>query len=154
MMITKNWYNTKKVCANLVLDAWAHLYKKFPWKYAFRFASAYIDYCKLTSNREDYLFVDNRLTMPQCWLSSDYRYGDFPFKPKLMGADDLKKAAFLARKDFYKFSSIIKRIFRYIFTNRDLILFFITFRSYLFLYKEVERKFNTPLGMNIDELPK
>jgi radical SAM superfamily enzyme YgiQ (UPF0313 family) len=101
-----------------------------------------------------HLKVDNRLTMPQWWLSGDYRYGDVPFKPKLMAADDLKKAAFLARKDFYKFSSIIKRIFKYIFTNRDLILFFITIRSYLFLYKEVERKFNTPIGMNMDELPK
>jgi GNAT superfamily N-acetyltransferase len=61
MLVNKNRYKNKKDCANLVLDAWPHLYKKFPGKYAFRFASAYIDYCKLTSNWEDYLFVDNQL---------------------------------------------------------------------------------------------
>ncbi len=100
-----------------------------------------------------HLRVRGRLVNEHWWLE-DYKYGDVPYSPKLMTAEELKKACFKARKDFYKFSSISKRILKYIFTNRNIILLLLTLRSYFFLKKEVERKFGTPLGKNLDELPK
>ncbi len=47
--------------SNLVLDAWPHIYKKFPGIYAQRFSIAYIKFCKLISDRKEFVFDDNKL---------------------------------------------------------------------------------------------
>ena len=101
----------------------------------------------------DHLKEEGRLQAENWWLQ-DYKYGDVPFTPKLMTAEELKQACFQARKDFYKTKSILRRIWNYIKTNRDFLLLILTIRSYFFLHKEVESKFGVPLAENMDELPK
>lgn len=54
---------------------------------------------------------ENRLLSPQWWLDSNYRYGDPIFVPKLMTPERLAADCFEAKKQFYTWTSIAKRIF-------------------------------------------
>jgi len=50
-----------------------------------------------------------KLTDEQWWLSPTFRFGDVPFHPKNMTAEELHELCLKARKKFYSFSGIARR---------------------------------------------
>jgi radical SAM superfamily enzyme YgiQ (UPF0313 family) len=52
---------------------------------------------------------EGKLTDEQWWLSPTFRFGDVPFHPKNMTAQDLHVLCLDARKKFYSFSGIARR---------------------------------------------
>lgn len=53
--------------------------------------------------------ADRRLTHDPWWLDDRYRYNMIPFEPKQMTADELSAGCVKARRDFYSWSSIVRR---------------------------------------------
>jgi hypothetical protein len=43
------------------------------------------------------------------WLDDRYRYGMVPFRPARMAAEELQRACARARREFYSWSSIVRR---------------------------------------------
>ena len=56
------------------------------------------------------LLGEGRLLSPQWWLDPEYRYGDAVFEPRGMRAHELADGVFEARRRFYSWSSIGRRI--------------------------------------------
>ncbi len=54
---------------------------------------------------------ESRLMSPKWWLDPNYRYGDPTFVPKLMTPERLAADCFEAKKQFYAWTSIAKRVF-------------------------------------------
>lgn len=54
---------------------------------------------------------ENRLLSPLWWLDPNYRYGDPIFVPRAMTAEQLAESCFEAKKQFYTWSSIARRVF-------------------------------------------
>ena len=54
---------------------------------------------------------ENRLVAPDWWIDPLYRYGDPIFQPRGMSADELALAIFDARKRFYRWGAIARRVF-------------------------------------------
>lgn len=50
-----------------------------------------------------------RLRVDPWWLDPCFRFGDVPFHPKNMSAEELAQRCYQARSDFYRFSSILTR---------------------------------------------
>ena len=63
MFIIKSNFQKEDIhkLAELVLNAWPHLFKKFPGKYAIRFSYAYIDYCNSISAWKKFTFNKEQL---------------------------------------------------------------------------------------------
>ena len=59
----------------------------------------------------DRLLSEGRLTLPEWWLSPGYRYGDPIFEPRGMTAAALAEGVFEARRRFYGWGSIGRRVF-------------------------------------------
>jgi radical SAM superfamily enzyme YgiQ (UPF0313 family) len=59
----------------------------------------------------DRLQAEGRLTLPEWWLSPGYRYGDPIFEPRGMTAAALAEGVFEARRRFYGWGSIGRRVF-------------------------------------------
>jgi radical SAM superfamily enzyme YgiQ (UPF0313 family) len=55
------------------------------------------------------LLKDGRLADPEWYLDPSYRFGQIPFQPQYMNADELKAACLEARRTFYSWPSIIRR---------------------------------------------
>lgn len=55
------------------------------------------------------LEANGRLKYPQWWLSEDYRFGQVPFRPVSMKADEVEQRCHQARGSFYTWPSIIRR---------------------------------------------
>jgi radical SAM superfamily enzyme YgiQ (UPF0313 family) len=56
------------------------------------------------------LLAENRLLSPRWWLDPEYRYGDAVFEPRGMRAGELADGVFEARRRFYRWTSIGRRI--------------------------------------------
>ena len=56
------------------------------------------------------LSAEGRLLSPRWWLDPDYRYGDAVFEPRGMRAQQLADGVFEARRRFYRWTSIGRRI--------------------------------------------
>jgi len=97
---------------------------------------------------------EGRLIKDKWWLDSRYKYGDIPFIPKNMSPEELKSRCTKARKEFFKFSSIIKRSLTLLKRNLNPFLYIIFWDLNLKLKKEVEGKLGLPVGRGLDELPK
>jgi radical SAM superfamily enzyme YgiQ (UPF0313 family) len=52
---------------------------------------------------------EGRLTDDAWWLSPQFRFGDVPFNPLNITADELHQECLKARKKFYSYSAIVKR---------------------------------------------
>lgn len=52
---------------------------------------------------------DGRLTDEAWWLSPSFRFGDVPFNPLNITADELHRECIQARKKFYSYSAIVQR---------------------------------------------
>ncbi len=63
MQIIKSKFKFKytALLTGLVLNAWPHLYKKFPHRYAIHFSKAYIKYCQSISDWNEFVFIGNEL---------------------------------------------------------------------------------------------
>jgi radical SAM superfamily enzyme YgiQ (UPF0313 family) len=55
------------------------------------------------------LLQEDRLTDPQWYLDPGFRFGDVPFLPRYMTADQLKEACLEARRTFYGWGGIARR---------------------------------------------
>jgi radical SAM superfamily enzyme YgiQ (UPF0313 family) len=53
---------------------------------------------------------ENRLFEEKWWLREGYKFGEVVFKPKNMSAEELAEYCFECREQFYKYSSIARRI--------------------------------------------
>jgi radical SAM superfamily enzyme YgiQ (UPF0313 family) len=53
---------------------------------------------------------EKRLISPQWWLDPNYRYGDPIFVPKLMSPDEFARKCFDAKRAFYSWKSIGRRV--------------------------------------------
>ena len=58
------------------------------------------------------LLAEGRLTEPEWWLSPTYRYGDIAFRPRTMSGDELHELCLRARRKFYGYGSIARRLAR------------------------------------------
>lgn len=58
----------------------------------------------------DRLLAEGRLLSPTWWLDADYRYGAPIFRPAGMSAEALSEGCFAARRQFYAWSSIARRV--------------------------------------------
>ena len=56
------------------------------------------------------LLAEGRLLSPQWWLDPEYRYGDAVFEPRGMRAHELADGVFEARRRFYRWTSIGRRV--------------------------------------------
>ena len=56
------------------------------------------------------LLDGGRLTDPEWWLSPSYRYGDISFTPRTMTGEELHDLCLRARRRFYSFPSIGRRL--------------------------------------------
>jgi radical SAM superfamily enzyme YgiQ (UPF0313 family) len=54
---------------------------------------------------------ESRLISPRWWLDPKYRYGDPIFAPRLMTSEQMAEGCFDAKRQFYSWSSIAKRVF-------------------------------------------
>ena len=59
----------------------------------------------------DRLASEGRLISPQWWLDPNYRYGKAIFEPRGMTADELTDGVFEARRRFYSWKAIGRRVF-------------------------------------------
>ncbi len=97
---------------------------------------------------------ENRLLSEKWWLEPDYRYGDIPFKPLNMSPEELSARCAQARREFYKFSSLLRRGASLLLRNPDPLLSLIFWTQNFNLKNEVDGKLNIPVGCGLDELPK
>jgi radical SAM superfamily enzyme YgiQ (UPF0313 family) len=58
----------------------------------------------------DRLLAEGRLLSPRWWLDPSYRYGDAVFEPRGMRAQELADGVFEARRRFYRWSAIGRRL--------------------------------------------
>jgi radical SAM superfamily enzyme YgiQ (UPF0313 family) len=56
------------------------------------------------------LLAEGRLLSPRWWLDPEYRYGDAVFEPRGMRAHELADGVFEARRRFYRWTSIGRRL--------------------------------------------
>lgn len=56
------------------------------------------------------LLDQGRLIKPKWWIDSDCRVGDVVFRPAKITADELQQACFDARREFFRSSSILRRM--------------------------------------------
>ena len=97
---------------------------------------------------------ENRLLSEKWWLDSKYPYGRISFLPKDQTPDELSEKCANARKDFFRWSSIIKRGILQFKRSKDLGMLAIFFAQNFNLKKEVMGKYDLPYAENLDELPK
>ncbi len=55
------------------------------------------------------LQAEGRLDSDRWWLEEDYRFGDVPFRPASMAADEIEQRCHIARRAFYNTGSILRR---------------------------------------------
>jgi len=56
------------------------------------------------------LLREKRLLFPEWWLDPGYRYGDPIFVPRSMSPDELAEGCFAAKRAFYSWPSILRRV--------------------------------------------
>lgn len=102
----------------------------------------------------DRLIKEKRLIKDKWWLDEKYSYGDIPYIPKNMSAEELSEKCANSRRKFFTYSSIYKRFVKLLFRKSDLMLWIIFLTQNFNLRKEVEGKLRLPLGSGLDENPK
>ena len=91
------------------------------------------------------MLAEGRLTDPEWWLSPTYRYGDISFTPQAMTGEELHELCLAARRRFYSYSSIARRVSAH--GNRRPLRKSATLAGInLLLRKEIEQKDGLPLG--------
>lgn len=91
------------------------------------------------------LRAEGRLLSPVWWLDPEYRYGNPIFKPRAITPEQLAHGCFDARKQFYAWSSIARRVFM---TDKPFALFgtSMTAIASVISRREIYRKQGRQLG--------
>ncbi|NLD47291.1 MAG: B12-binding domain-containing radical SAM protein [Clostridiaceae bacterium] len=97
---------------------------------------------------------EGRLTSDKWWLEPGYHYGDIPYMPKNMTPERLSELCATARREFFKYPSIIKRGIKLFSRNKDPLLSLIFWTQNINLKHEVDGKLRIPVGSGLDEMPK
>jgi len=100
------------------------------------------------------LLQEGKIFQDNWWLDPNYRYGAVTFRPQSMSAEELSEHCRRARKQFYTFSSILKRSFALLARNRDPLLYYYFWHLNRKMHQEVDEKMGLPMGEGLDELPK
>ena len=100
------------------------------------------------------LMDEGRMRSPIWWLDENYTYGDIPFQPAHMSAEELSERCVESRQAFYRYSSVLKRGITLLGRKPPLSLIPIFFLSNRSMGREVTDRYRLPLGSGLDELPK
>lgn len=88
----------------------------------------------------------DRLRYDQWWLAEEFRFGELPFTPENMSADDVKALCYRSRRTFYGLPGILKRTsLRSTCRSPEYAKHF--FSLNLLLQREVRQKRGIPLGV-------
>jgi radical SAM superfamily enzyme YgiQ (UPF0313 family) len=99
----------------------------------------------------DRLKEEGRLLKERWWLSDNYKYGDYAFKPYHHEPEELTKLCEQFRKRFYSFPSILKRASNFRGNLQSPAVALIYFMQNLLAEKEVNKKMRIPLGEGLDD---
>jgi radical SAM superfamily enzyme YgiQ (UPF0313 family) len=94
----------------------------------------------------DRLEREGRLRVPQWWVDPAYRYGDPIFEPQRICGEDLAARCFEAKKAFYSWGSIARRVFLSD-AGLDPVRTGLVGMANLISRREVQRKQARPLGV-------
>jgi len=97
---------------------------------------------------------EGRLLREKWWLDEGYKYGDIPFVPKNMSAEELSQLCAQARRDFYKPGSVLSGWLKLLGRNLSPLMSYVFLSQNIKLGHEVDEKLNIPVGSGLDELPK
>ncbi len=89
---------------------------------------------------------EDRLHTKKWWLDEDYRFGDVAFEPINMSAETLSEGCFECRKQFYNYSSILKRGFDFQANVRSLYQGFIYLMANITNRKGIRQRQGWPVG--------
>ncbi|MBN1695105.1 B12-binding domain-containing radical SAM protein [candidate division WOR-3 bacterium] len=94
---------------------------------------------------------EGRLLKKKWWLSDNYRYGDYAFKPYHHEPEELAKICEQSRKRFYSLPSILKRASNFRGNLQSPVIALIYLIQNLLAEKEVNKKMRIPLGEGLDD---
>lgn len=99
------------------------------------------------------LASEGRLLSDAWWLDDDYHYGSLAYQPVRLAPDDVSALCLRARQRFASLPVLVERGWRALRRGR-LRMWPIYWIMNARLGREVDEKFNVPIGKNLDELPK
>ena len=88
---------------------------------------------------------EGRLLYPEWWLDPNYKFGDVVFLPKKMSPEELSVWCLKARKRFYSYSSIFRRMFDSKILNPVILSAFLWYN--ILSRKDVTSRQGLPLGL-------
>jgi radical SAM superfamily enzyme YgiQ (UPF0313 family) len=100
------------------------------------------------------LEAEGRLRYPKWWLHADYRFGQPPFTPVAMSADEIEAGCLRARHSFYQPGSILQRGLEPLANCRGIGKALAFFGINLLLRREVDEKRGIPLGVRTEKEPR
>jgi radical SAM superfamily enzyme YgiQ (UPF0313 family) len=92
------------------------------------------------------LFREGRLSRPRWWLDPDYRYGQVPFHPRGMSAEELAAGCWRARTEFNRWANIARRAVDLRANLRDPRNALTFLAANVVSRREISRKQGLPLG--------
>lgn len=92
------------------------------------------------------LRAEGRLLNDRWWLDPGYRYGQATYRPRLMDADELTEGCLRARRRFYQYSSIARRMFASPTNRGSLYHLGLFLAANLVSRRELSTKLGRPLG--------
>ncbi len=99
------------------------------------------------------LEAEGRLLSPNWWLDDDYHYGQLAFRPVRLTPEQVSQGCLRARQRFASLPVLFNRGIRALRRGR-LKMWPVYWAMNVRLGKEVDEKFNVPIGKHLDELPK
>ncbi|PID96644.1 MAG: radical SAM protein [Actinomycetales bacterium] len=99
------------------------------------------------------LEAEGRLLSPTWWLDEDYHYGQLAFRPAKLAPEEVSGLCRQARKDFGAPGSVFVRGM-HAFSRGRLRMWPVFWMMNLRLGREIEEKYDIPIGAHLDELPK
>lgn len=96
------------------------------------------------------LDAQNRLVSDAWWLDSNFSFGQVPYKPQMMDAQELAEMCKNYRKKFYSIKSIVRRGLAPKTQMRDLSTFILYLTQNYYGRREVDEKYGIPLGFPED----
>jgi len=93
---------------------------------------------------------EGRLRLDRWWLDPEYRFGDVAFEPRHMTAEQLAQRCYEARRDFYRFGSVMTRAMDLRANCADVRAAISYFWLNLFSGREAKKRQGLPLGEGLD----
>lgn len=96
---------------------------------------------------------EGRLLSPKWWLDPDYHYGQLAFRPGRLTPERVSQLCLQTRQRFASLPVLMRRGWLALRRGR-LAMWPVYWMMNVRLGKEVDEKFNVPIGRHLDELPK